>query len=211
MNRLMSRVLVACAAASTFGCGESVTSPSPGAPATMTATLDFEALPPPSPPTDGMVRHGCSYAEDGFALETLAANCSFAGGFVSVHMAPNPSGPDSIDRYTGSVSFANGAWFGVSRLTRAGGGTFTVVSIDLDTFNPVPGGPADVSPPQVVTFTGTRVDGTTVTQAFTTDTVFRRTERFLFRAEFAGVIKVEWSQLGPPFHQFDNVAVAFRR
>ena len=173
------------------------------------ATLDFEALPPPSPPTDGMVQHGCSYTEDSFAIESLLANCSFGHGFVSVHMPPNPSQPDSINRYTGSVTFANFAWFGTTRLSRPGGGSFTLVSIELDTFNPA-SGQADVSQPQTVTFTGTRLDGTTVTQASTTDTAFRRREAFLFRSDFVDVVKVEWDQLSPSFHQFDNIVVATR-
>jgi hypothetical protein len=161
-----------------------------------------------------MVQHGCSYTEDGFTIETLSGNCSFAGGFVSVHMPPNPMGPYSVNRYTGSVTFSNFAWYGVTRLTRTGGGVFTLVSIDLDAFNSLheldPSGPTDASLPQTVTFTGTRSDGATVTQAFTTDTVFPRGQMFIFTADFVDVVKVEWPQLGPPFHQFDNVVAATR-
>jgi hypothetical protein len=177
-------------------------------------TVDFEALPPPSPPTEGTVQHGCSYTEDGFTIETLSANCSFALGFLSVHMPPNPMGLYSVNRYTGSVTFSNFAWYGVTRLTRSAGGVFTLVSIDLDTFNPlselVPGGPTDASLPQTVTFTGTRSDGAMVTQAFTTDTVFPRVQAFTFAADFVDVVKLEWPQLGPPFHQFDNIVLATR-
>jgi hypothetical protein len=207
-------MLAGAAAATLAACGRSSTAPSTPAVEAHPVTIDFEALPPPSPPTEGMVQHGCSYTEDGFTIETLSANCSFAGGFVSVHMPPNPMGPYSVNRYTGSVTFSNFAWYGVTRLTRSAGGVFTLVSIDLDAFNPlsdlVPGGPTDASQPQTVTFTGTRPDGTTVTQAFTTDTVFPRSETFLFRADFVDVVKVEWSQLGPAFHQFDNVVAATR-
>lgn len=195
-------------------CGRSTTAPSPPpALQVRTATLDFEALPHPSPPTDGMVRHGCTYAEDDYILENVRFNCSTPGGFVSVHMPPNPPSPLVIDRYLGSVSFSNGAWFGVTRLTRAGGGPFTLVSIDLDTFNtsdwPAPA-PPDWSVPQTVTFTGTRADGTTVTQSFTTDSTIRRAETFAFRADFADVTSVEWPQLSPSFHHFDNVVVSSR-
>lgn len=114
-----------------------------------TVALDFDAIPPPSPPTEGVVQHDCL--------------------FVSVHMPPNPMGQYSIDRYTGSVSFSNSNWFGVTRLTRDAGGRFALVSIDLDAFNPlstvVPGGPTDASEPQTVTFTGTRVDGSSTTSS----------------------------------------------
>jgi hypothetical protein len=173
--------------------------------------MDFDALPPPVPPTEGMVWHGCSYAEDGFTVDTLSANCAFAGGFISVHMPPNPITPDSVDRFIGSVSFSNGAWFGVTRLTRAGGGGFARVSIDLDTFNrSVLGRPSDPAEAQTVTFTGTRLDGSTVTQAFTTDRIFPRGETVVFRADFTDLARVEWSQLGPVFHQFDNIVVSPR-
>jgi hypothetical protein len=111
-------------------------------------------------------------------------------------------------------SYTEDAFTGVTRLTRTGVGVFTLVSIDLDAFNSlhelVPDGPTDASQPQTVTFIGTHSDGTTVTQAFTTDTVFPRTETFLFRADFVDVVKVEWPQLGPPFHQFDNIVLATR-
>jgi hypothetical protein len=202
------------AAIGLVACGRSSTAPSPQAPPVpeaRRATIDFEALPPPSPPTDGMVWHGCSHAEDGFTVETLSANCAIAGGFVSVHMPPNPMTPDSVDRFIGSVSLANGGWFGVTRLTRAGGGGFALVAIDLDTFNrSVLGRPSDPTEAQTVMFTGTRLDGSTVTQAFTTDLTFPRGETFVFRADFADLARVEWSQLGPVFHQFDNIVVSVR-
>jgi len=197
-----------------IGCSETPTRPSPGPPPRTDITIDFDAVPPPSPPTEGMVEHPCPYTEDGFTLGTPAGGCGLSPLFVSVHMRPNPMGVYSIDRYTGSVSFSNFAWFGVTRLTRAAGGSFALVSIDLDAFNPtsslVPGGPTDTSQPQTVTFTGTRPDGTTVTQAFTTDTVFPRSQTFVFGGDFAEVVKVEWPQLGPSFHQFDNIVVGLR-
>jgi hypothetical protein len=162
--------------------------------------------------TNGMVWHGCTYTEDDYTLESLRANCQ-VGGFVSVHMPPNPPSPNETNRYLGSVSFSNAAWFGVTRLTRSGGGAFALVSIDLDTFNtsdwPAPA-PPDWSVPQALTITRTRQDGSTVTQTFTTDSAFRKAETFVFRADFADVTSVEWPQLSPSFHHFDNVVVASR-
>jgi len=213
VTRLVHCGLLGLVAVSMVGCSDTPTAPSPAPPAVTTVTIDFEAVPPPSSPTEGMVEHRCPYTEDGFTLATPAGTCGLTGLFVSVHMPPTPMGPYSVNRYTGSVTLSNAAWYGITRLTRAGGGVFALVSIDLDTFNPMsemfPGGPTDASRPQTVTFTGTRSDGTTVTQAFTTDTVFPRVETFRFRADFVDVVKVEWSQLGPPFHQFDNVVAAF--
>ena len=214
MTRFAYCGLLGLTAVSMFGCSETPTGPTSAPPAMTTVTIDFEAVPPPTPPTEGVVEHKCPYTEDGFTLATPSGGCGLTALFVSVHMPPNPLGPYSVNRYTGSVSFSNFAWFGVTRLTAGAGGRFSLVSIDLDAFNPmstvVPGGPLDASQPQTVTFTGTRPDGTTVTQAFTTDTVFPRVETFHFRADFVDVVQVEWPQLGPPFHQFDNIVVARR-
>jgi hypothetical protein len=214
VNRLAYRGVVGLAAISMLGCGDAPTTPTSAPPAMTTVALDFDAIPPPSPPTEGVVQHNCPYTEDGFTLDMPSGGCRPTGLFVSVHMPPNPMGQYSIDRYTGSVSFSNFNWFGVTRLTRDAGGSFALISIDLDGFNPlstvVPGGPTDASQPQTVTFTGTRQDGTTVTQAFTTDTVFPRSQTFIFTTAFADVVKVEWPQLGPAFHQFDNIVVATR-
>ena len=214
MRALVGWSLGGLIAVATCGCSEGVTAPSPGPPPPMNITIDFDAVPPPSPPTEGMVEHKCPYTEDGFALSLPAGGCGLNPLFVSVHMPPTPMGQYSINRYTGSVSFANFNWFGVTRLARTAGGSFALVSIDLDAFNPtsslVPGGPTDTSMPQTVTFTGTRPDGTTVTQAFTTDAVFPRGQTCIFGNDFAEVVKVEWPQLGPSFHQFDNIVVSLR-
>jgi hypothetical protein len=207
-------MLAAVSAAIVAACGRSSTAPSPApAPPTETrsVTMDFEALPAPTPPTDGMVWYGCSYVEDGFALETRGGTC-VSNGFISVHMPPNPVTQYSVDRFIGSVSLANGNWDAMTRLTRSGGGGFTLVSIDLDTFNPrIAGGPSDPMDPQTVTFVGTRLDGATVRQVFTTDRVFPRGETFAFGADFADLAQVEWRQAGPPFHQFDNIVVSARQ
>ena len=214
MGGWMRWILVAAGACTLAGCNRSSTGPSPSVVEPRRATIDFEALAPPSPPTEGTVIRGCSYAEDGFTLETLSGNCSLVGGFMSVHMPPNPMGQYSVNRYVGSVSFSNHAWDGMTRLMRDGGATFALVSIDLDALNPSsslnPADRSDASWPQTVTFVGTRLDGASVTQGFTTDTSFPRLETFVFRSDFSELTRVEWRQVGPMFHQFDNIVVAAR-
>ncbi len=57
-----------------------------------------------------------------------------------------------------------------------------------------------------VTFTGTLLDTSTVTQSFTTDASFPVLQTFVFGAAFDSVTGVSWIQASP-FHQFDNIVV----
>lgn len=49
-----------------------------------------------------------------------------------------------------------------------------------------------------------------MTQSFTTDTAFPDRETFTFGASFREVIKVEWAQGGPAYHQFDTIVLTAR-
>jgi len=111
------------------------------------------------------------------------------------------------------VSFYNNIQLGITRLTRTDGGSFGLVSIDLDALNPWNSAPPlDVSRAVVVRFIGTRPDGTTVDQYFMTDTVFPSMQTFTFSSSFDNVIRVEWVQGNNSLnqdapHQFDNIVL----
>lgn len=166
-------------------------------------TIDFNSLLPA--PGDGSVNRGCTYSEDGFKLDNL--NCGSGGDFKSIH-PPNY-------RYSDSVSFYNNVQLGVTRLTRSGGGSFQLVSIDLDGLN----GSATVVPPGSIfpypqpaffTFIGIRPNFTTVTAFFSTDHNFPNRQTYVFSALFDSVIQVTWQQdngYPRPSQQFDNIVV----
>jgi hypothetical protein len=149
---------------------------SPTSPGEITITLDFDALPDPSPPTDGTVFRGCSYSEDGFTLDNLDARCTFGGEFKSNPAPPESVGPNYINRFSGSTSFFNNAQAGITRLRRSDAAPFTLKSIDVDALNPVGARPFVASLPQTVTFIATRSGLTQMTATFTTDTVFAARE-----------------------------------
>jgi hypothetical protein len=87
---------------------------------------------------------------------------------------------------------------GVNLLTREDGATFTVVSIDIAEFQPT-----NLTPRQV-SFTGTKADGTKVTQTFTTDGL-AGFETFTLQG-FNDLVSMSWVQ-AYPYHQFDNIAL----
>ena len=182
----------------TFACRDAAdpTSPQP-------VVVDFDGLPPQ--PGDGTVSRGCTYSEDGVTLANL--NCGGGGTFGSIH-PPNY-------RYSASVSFYNNVQLGVTQLTLTGGGSFDLVSIDLDglngsaTFVP-PGGIRAYPEPAAFTFIGTRPDATTVTESFTTDHNFPDRQTFRFSAVFDRVTRVTWMQdngYPRPSQQFDHIVL----
>ncbi len=183
--RRLSGLLVSCLAV--MFAGGALTGPTSAA----ATAIDFDSL-----VGTGEVNRGCTYMEDGFTLD-YASPCLPSGEFRSIH-------PPSF-RFSSSVSFYNNSQLGVTRLTRTGGGTFALDSIDLDGLNfPVA---------TTVTFTGTLLDATTVTQTFNTDALFPARQTFAFGASFDTVTQVTWVQVGGapgpqlPFHQFDDIVV----
>jgi len=68
------------------------------------------------------VNRGCTYTEDGFTLD-FASPCLPSGEFRSIH-------PPSF-RFNDSVSFFNNSQLGITRLTKTGGGSFDLASIDF--------------------------------------------------------------------------------
>jgi len=144
--------------------------------------MDFEGLLHNDGGTDPTPKVGPRYEEDGFVLEDLT-NYGF-GSFGS-----------EASGYTGSPGLFNNQNFGTTRLTKAGGGTFTLNSMFLAGLNP-----AD-SLNQ--TFTGTRADNSTVTQTHASSG--SATVTF---TGFTDLVKVEWVQgAGFPYHQFDQIVL----
>ncbi len=145
------------------------------------AVIDFNHL-----TGSGIPSRGYQYQEDGFQLDNL----STAHPFRSIQ---------SDDyRYTGSVSFFNDTIAGVTKLSKIGGGTFDLDSIDLDSLNE--GSNVTVS------FVGTLLDSSTVVQSFTTDSLFPGLQTFTFSSLFDTVVSVSWTQ-DWSFHSFDNIVV----
>ena len=144
-GRMLRRILL-LPMISVQGCGNNPAAPG----SAVRTTIDFNSLPSPSAPTDGTANRGCSYQEDGFTLDHLSS-CRAGGGgeFKSIHPANF--------RYAASVSFFINTQLGITRLTKTGGGTFALVSIDLDglngsaTFIP-PGGLLPYTQPATFTF-----------------------------------------------------------
>jgi len=192
------RLILLAAPLWAMACGDAGGPPSP-----QPVVVDFDGLTPQ--PGDGTVNRGCSYSEDGVTLANL--NCGGGGAFGSIH-PPNY-------RYSASVSFYNNVQLGVTQLTLAGGGSFDLVSIDLDglngsaTFVP-PGGIRAYPDPALFTFIGTHPDATTVTESFTTDHNFPDRQTFRFSAAFHRVTRVTWMQdngYPRPSQQFDNIVL----
>lgn len=164
--------------------------------ATAGVIIDFNSLLPE--PGDGTVIRGNIYEEDGFRLTNLSYPTGPGGAFKSIH--------SGNFRYSDSVSFFNNVQNGVTQLTEIGGGTFDLLSIDLDSLNWAVSTHA--------TFIGYRADNTTVSETFYTDAVFPSRQTFYFPDSFEELTRVTWmneaGNTGPflPFHQFDNIVVA---
>lgn len=131
-----------------------------------------------------------SYSGGGFTLVNLSVTAGSNDAFASPQ-SDNAS-------YQGSTALANNRADGVTMLTKDGGATFTLGSIDVAELfpsNPSTG---------VLTFTGTRADGTTVTSAFTMDGM-AGFQTFTFEG-FKNLVSVTWVQ-SSPYHQFDNIVL----
>jgi hypothetical protein len=141
------------------------------------AVIDFDQL-----TGSGIPDRGTHYAEDGFQLDTT-------GIFKSIQ---------SDDyRYDGSVGFFNDTINGITKLTKIGGGVFSLDSIDLDSLN----GGYQVT----VNFIGTLLNGSTVSTSFRTNAA-DNLQTFSFDTSFDNVTSVAWAQASP-FHSFDNIVV----
>lgn len=121
------------------------------------------------------------YVEDGFQLTALS------GGFTSVD--------ELSTNYSGSAALSNNTFGGETELTRVGGGSFNLISIDLTEF---------FSNTNGATATFTRDGG--FSQSFTLDANFFVPETFFFDSAFAGTTSLRFVNT-LPFYQFDNIEV----
>jgi hypothetical protein len=129
------------------------------------------------------------YTELGY---TFTSNSSGTGNEFAVWQS------GSVD-YTGSPALFNNFDSGITTLTAVGGSAFNVVSIDLANVYRTAG------TNQIVSFTGTRADTTTVTNNFTlTDSANMHTFTF---TGMTNMVSMAWTQLSP-YHQFDNVTLS---
>lgn len=132
----------------------------------------------------GLQSRGYHYEEDGFQLDTTGSQ-----GFYSIH--------SNDYRYDGSVGFFNDTIDGITRLTKIGGGLFSLDSIDMDSLN----GGYQVT----VNFIGTLLNGSTVSTSFRTNAA-NNLQTFDFGTSFDNVTSVAWTQASP-YHSFDNIVV----
>lgn len=147
--------------------------------------IDFESL--AAPGTDAT--YMATYTEDGFTL--VSESNSSESAFASPQS-------DNTDAYEGSAALVNNEDNGVTALTKDDGGTFNAESIDLAELWTFGEGSRDVP------FTGTRADGSTVSQTFTTDGI-RGFQTFTFEG-FTDLVSLSWIQLYP-YHEFDNISL----
>ncbi len=129
-------------------------------------------------------QQGNSYQEDGFTLTSVGH-----AGLITIGT--------SQTYYAGSTAMLNDGFNNNSVLTKTGGGTFDIFSIDLaEMFN----GQADV------TFVGEKTGGVTDNIVFTLDGVLNQFETFYFTSFFSDLTSLTWQQVSP-YHQYDNITL----
>lgn len=102
-------------------------------------------------------------------------------------------------RYPGSTALFNNTVNGLIKITKVGGGTFDVASIDFAMLN----GTGSVT----INLTGRRPDNSTVQQQIVhTDNSLPLNLVTYTLNGFTGLASIEWLQQSP-FHQFDNVVI----
>ena len=158
-------------------------------------TIDFGALDWLA--TGQSVGIGSTFDEDGFRV---------SGSSLTYFTS---SSDESI---SGAPALYENTFDGQITLTQLNGDLFSINSIDLAEFG------QNYTP--TVTFTGTKANGSIVTDNFTLDgsfpqlTLDGRSETFLFSSEFTNLVSVSWNQGSQApsnspknFHQFDNIVV----
>jgi hypothetical protein len=182
---MQRRILASVAAVIVFGASAAL------APARAeTIVLDFQDI----DVSAGTVGVPSPYQSQGFSLS------STSGGFAAY-------GPNSGFNYAGATGLAAFAPADIG-LTRIGGGTFSLLSIDLARN-------FAFDDPPTVTFTGTLAGGGTISQMFTVTTPVgtQAFQTFTFTG-FTDLVSVTWNQPGfppPPgqgLHQFTDVTIS---
>jgi hypothetical protein len=131
---------------------------------------------------------GTTYTESGYTLRDVTTT---AYGFATW----GTSSPD----FSGSTALINNNDAGLTMLTQAGGGAFRLNSIDLSVMYP-----SYAAGDVMVTFTGTKLDNSVVTQSFTV--IDGVTATYSFASGFTNLNSVTWDSTAM-YNQFDNVNV----
>jgi hypothetical protein len=153
-------------------------------------TLIHLSFDPPSLPRGSM--HRSSYTESGFTFWT-------SNGLAHTDSASSSAVPSNGTAFLQFL--ANQA---PMLITRPGGGTFDLWSVDLAEYSTV------FPQPKAVTFRGTRADSSVVFQTFTTDGVIdgpgtlEDFQTFHFNVGFTNLVRVEVLQ---PLFSMDNLVV----
>jgi hypothetical protein len=148
--------------------------------------LTFEQL---ASPADNF-SIGRTYMEQGFELDDITTTSAF--GFATWG--------SSNMFFSGSTALMNNNDAGITKLTQVGGGAFQLNSIDLTVLYPGYTGDGNVA----VTFTGTKLDSSTVSQTFAVNDGAPQTFTF---SGFTNLASVTWAD-NATYHQFDNVNIA---
>lgn len=148
--------------------------------ASQATVIDFESL---SHNGSTYIYVGSSYTEDGFQLSQPGSQ-PFQFGVMGTNET----------RYTGSTAMFNDTIGGQTLLTKVGGGSFDMFSIDL----------AELNGSNVASVTFTDNDGDMIT--FNLDGSAFGVETFNFDNRFLGITSLSWTQ-DSPFHQFDNLCI----
>lgn len=165
--------------------------PSTGACELSMSIMTFESL---ATPGTSYTFRSAPYTEVGFTVSTSM--------FFCVIQSENPN------LYMGSTGLANCNQNGINTLTKVGGGTFTIVSIDLAPFGRFldPGSPYGGG--ASVPFVGYKADGSTVSITFTAPPDAAPFPAYAFQTYsftgFDNLVSVSWTHVSP-YHQFDNI------
>jgi hypothetical protein len=138
----------------------------------------------------GATHPGSTYSQSGYTFTALS----------SVFAAWNTGNAN----YAGSTALYNDNPNRTTRLTADSAIPFNLVSMDAAEVYRGTGQSV------TITFTGTKADTSTVSQAFTLDGNHNGTlasfETLNFNSGFTNLVKVEWNQT-PQYHQIDNVVI----
>lgn len=147
--------------------------------------IDFESL---RHDDAGISNHGSIYQEDGFTF--AGQHTSFQSNYATLGTQES--------RFAGSTALAARVIDMNTHLTYAGGGEFSITSIDL----------ANLNFPDNVTleFIGTKRDFTNVRQIVQFNS-FGHLTTIMFGSQFTDLISLDWTSGRFQAHQFDNLVL----
>ena len=157
-----------------------------GAPSAFATIITFDAL--------GSTGTGANNVADGYTEAGYQFNSLGFGGFPDA-FAVWQSGST---RYAGSPALFNNDPGDTTEMTKVGGASFSLISIDLSSLY------LDSPSNDSVTFIGTKADNSTVTNTFSLTTP-NSMKTFNFSG-MTNIVALDWMQ-GFPYHQFDNINI----